>query len=176
MQDFKNKTWFQALSHSQQDLVSQAYILLDQEQADLNDYHDFSFIVFPMAKAYEGFLKQFFLDLGIISQKQFTSTHFRIGKSLNPDLPARYRRSDWIVDRLDQTCPILPSEYVGTKLSRHLWKTWKKYRNRLFHFFPEHANFISLKDAETGLHHLTEMMSLAESYRPQIKPRSDSVQ
>ena len=155
MNPYLSQTWFQALSHDQQDLVTQAHILIDREKKDASgNFHDYSFIVFPMAKAYEGFLKQFFLDLGIITSAQFNSTHFRIGKRLNPDLPTRYRRSDWIVDLLDDACP---------NLSHVLWRAWRLYRNHLFHFFPEHTNFISLSEAESGLKIISQAIKSADA-------------
>lgn len=100
-----NKAWFDYLEHSQKDLVIQAYVLLDGEgEREGDGFHDYSFVVFPMAKAYEGFLKKYFFEVGLITKGAYRSDHFRIGKSLNPDLPLRYRRRDWVVDRLDEVC------------------------------------------------------------------------
>lgn len=161
MKGTQGQAWFQYLSHGQQDLVSEAFILLEREKQGSQEFHDYSFIVFPMAKAYEGFLKKFFLDIGIITTAHFNSSHFRIGKSLNPDLPSRYRRQDWVVDRLDKACPAIPPDQNGQKLSHVLWRAWRQYRNQLFHFFPGHAKFISLDEAESGLKLLSEAMHFA---------------
>ena len=55
---FKSEAWYQFLDEGMADLVKQAYSLLDKFKVP--EYHDYSFIVFPMAKAYEGFLKNGF--------------------------------------------------------------------------------------------------------------------
>ena len=47
---------------------------------------NFSFVVFPFAKAYEGFLKKAFLGVGFISRLDYISDHFRLGKVLSPNL------------------------------------------------------------------------------------------
>jgi hypothetical protein len=160
-QALSTKSWFLFLEHSQQDLVNEAFVLLSREkQSQETPFHDYSFIVFPLAKAYEGFLKKYFFRLGVITERHYKSSHFRIGKSLNPDLPSRYRRDDWIVEKLDQTCPH-PVGNDGEKLSRFLWRTWKQCRNLLFHYFPDHQNFIDLTQAELRVELLTEAMDLA---------------
>ena len=41
---------------------------------------DYSFIVAPAAKAYEGYLKEFFLKVGVISQEDYESDRFRVAK------------------------------------------------------------------------------------------------
>jgi len=46
---------------------------------------DYSFLVFPFAKAYEGFLKRFFLDMKLISKDEYYSDDIRIGRILNPN-------------------------------------------------------------------------------------------
>ena len=94
---------------------------------------DFSYLVFPFAKLYEGFLKKLFLDTEIISDRDYHSDHFRIGKVLSPNLARRlgarsaYRQ---ISDR------------YGDQLAARLWHTWKEGRNLVFHYFPH--NYRSL--------------------------------
>src|SRR3989344_133903 len=57
---------------------------------------DYSYLVFPFSKLYEGFLKYLFRDLGIIEERDFRSDHFRIGKVLSPNLAQRLGgRSAW---------------------------------------------------------------------------------
>jgi hypothetical protein len=51
---------------------------------------DYSFIVAPAAKAYEGYLKEFFFRIGLIDKYTYQSDRFRVGKTLNPSL--RFKR------------------------------------------------------------------------------------
>ena len=67
------------------DLMQESFDLLALEKKRLVDglpaYHDYGFVVFASAKAYEGFLKKLFLDMGLITKQQFESDHFRIGRA-----------------------------------------------------------------------------------------------
>ena len=51
---------------------------------------DYSFLVAPIAKAYEGFLKDFFLQIGIIDKHAYNSDNLRVGKTLNPHSYKRF--------------------------------------------------------------------------------------
>lgn len=153
MDELRNKLWWGYLEENQRDLLEQAGILLEREEQAEGLFHDYAFIVFPAAKAYEGFLKKLFLDLGLIDQQQYESNHFRIGRALNPDLPQRFRDRDWVWQALTQLCqPGLPA---------FLWETWKSCRNLLFHWFPKHKNFITLEGAKGGLDLLIEAIDRA---------------
>ena len=78
---------WQYLSPTQRVLASGGEFLLDDSYVHENrEPSDYSYLVFPYAKLYEGFLKQLFLDLGIIDERNFISDHFRIGKALSPNL------------------------------------------------------------------------------------------
>src|SRR6266508_1592441 len=93
----KKKEWWLYLTENQRALLAQAVTLLEREKVFKEQlFEDYSFIVFPAAKAYEGFLKKLLFDLGFINSSQYSGEHFRIGKSLNPNLPLRYRKSDWV--------------------------------------------------------------------------------
>ena len=139
------------------DLVGESYELLEREEKMGGQLHDYSFVVFPIAKAYEGFLKKLFLDMGLISQSQYVGEHFRIGKALNPNLPKRYR-SGWVFGRLVESCgsPDLPLR---------MWEAWKRARNRIFHFFPDHQEFITLGEARELVERVSEVMEEAMSCR-----------
>ncbi len=94
---------------------------------------DFSYLVFPFAKLYEGFLKKLFLDAHIISDREYRSDHFRIGKVLSPNM----------VHRLgDRSAYKQISDRYGDQLAARLWHTWKEGRNMVFHYFPH--NYRSL--------------------------------
>ncbi len=102
-------------------------------------FHDYSFVVFPSAKAYEGFLKKMFLDMGFINEDDYYGKHFRIGKSLNPSL-SKELRNESVYDKIIEFCN-------GKELADHLWETWKVSRNLLFHWFPNEKNAVSLSEA-----------------------------
>ncbi len=101
--------------------------------------HDHSFILFPAAKAYEGFLKKLFLDLGFIGSEDYYGKHFRIGRALNQSLP-RELRNESVYDKLVTFCR-------GKELPDYLWDTWRVCRNLVFHWFPNEKNTITLSEA-----------------------------
>jgi len=77
------------LNGHQDNLVNDVEIILKRLQIK-DTISDFSFLVSPIAKAYEGFLKDLFLKIGIITENDYSSDRFRVGKTLNPSL--RYKR------------------------------------------------------------------------------------
>jgi hypothetical protein len=99
---------------------------------------DFSFLVAPAAKAYEGYLKEFFLRIKSIDRHTYNSDRFRVGKTLNPSL--RYKRFS-IFQRLSS----LHDE--GEKLAESLWNAWKYGRNQIFHYFPSTTENLTLDQA-----------------------------
>ena len=148
MQADHNSHWYQFLSPWQQDLVDTS-VLLSQRQDSLADLDDFSFIVFPMAKAYEGFLKKVLLDLSLISENVYKSKRFRIGRSLNPDIRQNQRDQYWLYDDL--------RDRSNEEVARQAWDAWLKCRNRVFHFFPNGEQKLSWVEAEARL----QMMAAA---------------
>ncbi len=92
------------------------------------EVHDFSFIVFPVAKTYEGFLRDYFYQAGLIDKRDYEGKYFRIGRSFNPDLPQRLRDEEWIYDDVANLC--------SPEVARQLWKAWIEGRNHLFHYYP----------------------------------------
>lgn len=143
------------LDEGMRDLVQESFELLEQEQSRLRQgfgepRHDYSFIVFPAAKAYEGFLKKVLVDLKLITRAQYTGDRFRIGRALNPNLPVRYRW-DWVFAKLTNRCG-------GSGLVLDLWETWKMARNGIFHFFPGHTRFVTIDEAGALVNKIVEMM------------------
>ncbi len=113
-------------------LVSDSIIHKDQEPTD------YSYLVFPYAKLYEGFLKDLFWDLGIIEERDYQSNHFRIGKVLSPNLIRRLgKRSAY---------GQLRNQY-GAELAEALWHAWKEGRNLVFHYFPADFRLLSKEQA-----------------------------
>lgn len=113
-------------------LVSDCAIHTNQEPTD------YSYLVFPFAKLYEGFLKDVFWDLGIIEERDYRSNHFRIGKVLSPNLVRRLgKRSAFGQIR----------NRYGEALADQLWHAWKEGRNLVFHYFPSDFRLLSKEQA-----------------------------
>jgi len=99
---------------------------------------DYSFLVSPVAKAYEGFLKDFFYRLEVIDRYSYYSDRFRVGKTLNPAL--RHKRFS-IFRKLTEYHP------EGEILAQNLWDAWKFGRNEIFHYFPENIRKLTYTEA-----------------------------
>lgn len=100
---------------------------------------DYSFLVSPAAKAYEGFLKDFFFKLHIIDEYSYHSDRFRVGKTLNPTL--RYKRFS-VFRKLAEL------DELGEQLAEILWDAWKFGRNEIFHYFPDKLKNITKDEAQ----------------------------
>ena len=133
------KPWWNYLRDDLKEHLRLSSYLADKSTEWSKTFHDYSFIVFPAAKAYEGFLKKLFFDMGFITREEYFGKHFRIGKALNPDLEEKYREDGWVFAKMQ--------EYCGRDLPERLWETWKKSRNRLFHWFPDEQNKVSHPEA-----------------------------
>jgi len=142
--DLTHYPWWSYLEKDQQILLSQSFELLEKEKKnEIKGVRDYSFIVFPAAKAYEGFLKKLFYDTGLISKNDYRDERFRIGRALNPSLS----RNHWagsVYERLKSFCG-------GEALPFGLWQAWKKGRNLLFHYFKGDKNMIAIDEAEKRL-------------------------
>src|SRR3972149_6448102 len=139
----ENRVWWGYLEEDLQELLSEAELLDSKVDKWGVPFHDYAFIVFPAAKAYEGFLKKLFLDLGFITEDDFYGKRFRIGKALNPSLEANLRQES-VYDKLVHFCG-------GPSLADKLWETWKLSRNLVFHWFPKEKNAITLPEAKDRL-------------------------
>jgi len=140
----KTNLWWNYLAPDLKELFLESLLLLEKTKQWNDKFHDYSFVVFPAAKAYEGVLKHIFLDLGFIDKIGFLDKHFRIGKSLNPSLDRQHQGRDWVYDDLAKHCQ-------GKDLPDKLWETWKHSRNLAFHWFPGEKNSLSLPQAEERL-------------------------
>jgi hypothetical protein len=115
------------------------FLLEDSARHSSSPLSDFSYLVFPFAKLYEGFLKDYFLRLSIISKRDYRSDHFRIGKVLSPNLIRRLgKRSAYGQMR----------ERFGIDLADKLWIAWREGRNLIFHFFPHNYRALTRGQAE----------------------------
>lgn len=161
MQDFSSQAWFEYLTDWQRELVQTSESLLSKEKepsvsnAQNLDFIDYSYIVFPMAKAYEGFLKKYFFDQGLIDKRTYFGKRFRVGRALNPDVRQQQRDRYWIFDDVVRFC--------GESMARELWETWLECRNRVFHFFPDEVGKLSLSQVENKLEKMATAMKNAVS-------------
>ena len=128
----------QYLSPHQFALINDVDTIL-QRIKDFDHINDYSFLVSPVSKAYEGFLKEFFLKIGIIDQHSYNSDRFRVGKTLNPTL--RYKRFS-IFQKLSEL------DDRGEELAETLWNAWKFGRNEIFHYFPNKLKNLTRLEAE----------------------------
>lgn len=146
MEALNKKIWWSYLGDDLQKLLVTSDFLIDTVKswgADLpggeKEFDDYSFIVFPAAKAYEGFLKKMFLDMNFITEEDYYGKHFRIGKSLNPSIPREIRK-EGVYAKIVKYCG-------GKDLADDLWETWRVCRNLTFHWFPDQKNAITLEEA-----------------------------
>jgi len=142
------------LSGHQDELVNDVEIILKRLQIK-DPISDFSFLVSPIAKAYEGFLKEFFLKLGIITDADFESERFRVGKTLNPSL--RYKRFS-VYQKLTEI------DVKGEELAESLWDAWKFGRNEIFHYFPNNYKNLSQNEAEERINLLLRAIIKAGTF------------
>jgi hypothetical protein len=118
-------------------------------------FHDFSFVIFPFAKVYEGFLKKLFYQIGAISEQQYKNDRWRVGRALNPQLEKDFRHEESVYDRLVNYCA------GGTELADTLWDAWKTGRNQVFHFFPGVTKKLSFLEARDIVAKIEKAMELA---------------
>jgi len=127
-------------------LISDGESLIVECQALSGKISDYSYLVFPFAKAYEGFLKNLFLDMGIIREEDFYGDSIRIGRILNPMF---MEESESVYAKL-----LTHSEH-GRKAAERLWRSWKRGRNEVFHYFPHNFRRLS---KETAVDIIEEMV------------------
>jgi hypothetical protein len=125
--DRKSTLW-RYLSQDIKDLIEDGELLLNfvLEHKDKTDISDFSFLVFSFAKAYEGFLKKFFLDIGLITHDDFYGDEMRIGRMLNPNYMKEHGK------KINKLC----NHKDLQDLTELLWKTWRKAVIGFFITFP----------------------------------------
>ena len=149
---FFTQAWDLNLASAQQELVRTSIELFAREERMKSAFTEYSFVVFPMSKAYEGFLKKYFYDAGLISETMYMDRRFRIGRALNPDLRASQRDEEWIYPKIQKDC--------GNDVARGIWDTWLLCRNQLFHYFPDQHTWLSLSEAGKRIEMLAQSMEL----------------
>ncbi len=141
------------LSPEQKKLASDGQLLIeDCDQHPNEKLSDYSYLVFPFAKLYEGFLKQLLRDLNIITFQDYRSDHFRIGEVLSPNLVGMLG---------DRSAYRLVRERYGVDLADDFWRTWKEGRNLVFHYFPHNYRALTHDEAIGFIHMIEDTMKRA---------------
>jgi hypothetical protein len=133
------------------DLVEDGELILNfvyenKHKAELSDY---SFIVFPFAKAYEGFLKKFLWDVGLITEDEYYGDEIRIGRLLNPNYE----------DNTSVYGKVCRHAEGGEGVAERLWHAWKRGRNTVFHYFPHNFQKLEYEEALDVINDLINAMS-----------------
>lgn len=159
--NLEKKLWWHYIEEDLQELLVASEFLANVVRSWGGDlpqgrkvFHDYSFIVFPAAKAYEGYLKKVFLDMGFITPEDYHGKHFRIGKALNPFLEKRYRNNESVYDKIVTHCG-------GKELADTLWEAWTNGRNIVFHWFPDEKKAVSFEEAEEKIKQIVGAMDKA---------------
>ena len=151
--DDRYKKFWQYLSQEQRDLILEGqYLMNDVIRNNVYRFKDYSFLVFPFAKAYEGFLKQLFKDIKFISHLDYISDHLRLGKLMSPNLEIKLG---------DRSLYRKMKDTVSSELAEAVWSTWKLGRNQIFHYFPHNTKAISFEEAEKIIGRIIETMEEA---------------
>ena len=150
IQTIRSEQWFTGLIPDLQQLILSSVELLQREKRLNSNLKDYSFILFPLSKAYEGVLKSFLFQQGLISEKVYLGRRFRIGRSLNPDIRQPQRDKWWLYDDVIKMC--------GEEIGRDIWDGWIECRNHIFHYFPNKNNLHSLPEIEKKVIKLIELM------------------
>jgi hypothetical protein len=160
MFNFSQENWYHYLTDWQVQLVEVTDQLVEQYSFNQEELVDYSFLIFPMAKAYEGFLKKFFLDLRLIDRETYEGRRFRIGRALNPDVSINQRDRHWLYSSIEEVC--------SPETAAQLWKGWLQCRNKVFHFFPKDKGLLTYEQAVKKIEQLNLAMSTAvECYHRQ---------
>lgn len=152
--NLQERIWWDYIEHDMQELLLQSETLVEHVGVWRHKFHDYAFVVFPAAKAYEGFLKKMFLDLQFISEEDYYGKRFRIGRALNPALEPRFRERESVYDKLVYFCQ-------GEELPKALWDMWKRGRNMSFHWVPDEKNVISFTQSKKLVADIFDTMDLA---------------
>jgi hypothetical protein len=126
---FTSQNWFLKLPLIQQQLITTSFILLDEAKQRSTIFFDYSYILTPAAKAYEGFIKDLVFSLNLIAEKRYLGKRFRVGRALNPE----YAKDD--PDGFEALYDDLTKLCGGEMIASQLWNTWLECRNRVFHYF-----------------------------------------
>ncbi len=147
----KSKLW-EYLEQDLKGLISDGEVLLDTAQSNDGKISDFSYLVFPFAKAFEGFLKRLFLDLDMMREDEYYGDEIRIGRVLSPH---------YVHENANLFKNLSAHKRGGVDVATLLWNVWKKGRNQVFHYFPHNFRSLSLNEALEIVHEIIGAMDNA---------------
>lgn len=124
---------------------------------------DFSYLVFPWGKLYEGFLKKVFLDLNFITSEDYYGNEVRIGKLLSTGMGNKPPHRLSIITQLSS------SKTFGENLTKVMRGVWKNSRNSVFHFFPDNVYKLDLETAKKRIDEVVKCMELVVNRVESIK-------
>ncbi len=153
MKSLNLNNWYSYLTSWQKQLIDVAQNLITQHAEEQDFFKDYSFLVFPVSKAYEGFLKKLLFDFNLIDQATYEGHRFRIGRALNPHVAKDQRDQYWLYDDVARTC--------SPETAQKLWSAWLNCRNRVFHFFPKDKGLLSYQEAIKKIDQVSQAMSAA---------------
>ena len=142
----KHDVW-QYLSSTQKDLILEGAYLVDIIKP--HRFKDYSFLVFPYAKAYEWYLKQLFLDVGVIYHEDYISDHFRVGKYLSPHMIGRLE---------DKSIYTKIRDRATADLAKEIWYVWKEGRNQVIHYYPHNLKRLTYDEAQEMIADILSIM------------------
>jgi len=143
------------LTQEMKDLAIEGETLLKSCQltGEIN-VKDFSYLVFPWGKLYEGFLKKVFLDLNFITSEDYYGNEVRIGKLLSTGMGNKPAHRLSIVSELSS------GKILGENLTKAMRGVWKNSRNSVFHFFPDNVYKLDLETAKKRIDEVVKCMEL----------------
>lgn len=150
----KNTFLWNYLSDELKGLLSDGEILCRNADAYKKEISDFSYLVFPFSKAYEGFLKKLFLDLNLMREDEYYGDDIRIGRVLNPH---------YINEHTNRYKNICLRPGTNQDISLRLWEVWRKGRNQVFHYFPHNFRRLSYAEANEIIRDILDVMNEAVS-------------
>lgn len=129
---------------------------------------DFSYLVFPWGKLYEGFLKKIFLDLGYITPEDYYGNEIRIGKLISTGLGTKPPH------RLSIYKEMSSAKIFGENLSKIIKGVWRNSRNMVFHFFPNNIYKVDLELAKKRINETVKCMELVVNRYNSINEKNRS--
>ncbi len=133
-------------------LINDGEVLLGYSERIKENISDYSYLVFPFAKAYEGFLKKLLLDLKLIREDMYYGDSVRIGRILNPHF---IREHDNVYKGLSS---IVDGDIT---VAENLWTVWIKARNQVFHYFPHNFRKLTYVESKELIDDLVSAMHTA---------------
>jgi len=150
----RNSVLWEYLSSEQRGLVEDGELLVEQAHKMPHGVSDYSYLVFPFSKAYEGFLKKLFLDMQLMRPEDYYGDDIRIGKILNPHFVKEHGS---VYNKVCRGAVKNGENLVAEKL----WNTWKKGRNLVFHYFPHNFRRLSYTEAKEIIEDVIDSMNFA---------------